>query len=164
MWHAPCFTPGMLDAVFHYRTLIGKCELGCGLELDEIEQVTALEQAFAPTDEIGVRARRRFRRAAVKLDGLVRGDHINDRIQIVELALGGLIVRNAPFVACGEQVEVVIDVGDHSYRFRAQGVWIKDDGDDYKVGLVFVGMPVCLHRVQVSAHEADLIDQIAAAA
>ena len=67
-------------------------------------------------------------------------------------------------MARGEQVEIVIEDGDRSFRFRAQGVWMKDDGDDYKVGLAFVGMPVCLHKVQVSKHEADLIDKIAAAA
>ena len=46
----------------------------------------------------------------------------------------------------------------------AKGVWLKDDGDDYKVGLELVGMPVCLHKVAVSAHHADVVDQIAAAA
>jgi len=62
-------------------------------------------------------------------------------------------------------VEIVIE-GDNgqSFRFRAQGVWLKDDGDDYRVGLAFVGMPVCLHKVAVSRHEQDLVDRIVAAA
>ena len=51
-----------------------------------------------------------------------------------------------------------------SYRFRARGVWLKDDGDDYKVGLALIGMPVCLHKVAVSAHQTDVVDEIAAAA
>ena len=41
---------------------------------------------------------------------------------------------------------------------------MKDDGDDYRVGLALIGMPVCLHTVAVSRHEADLVDRIAAAA
>jgi hypothetical protein len=41
---------------------------------------------------------------------------------------------------------------------------MKDDGDDYKIGLELIGMPVCLHSVAVSRHEADLVDRISAAA
>lgn len=152
----------MLEVVFRYRTLIGKCDLGHGLDLDEIEEVAAIERDFAPKGE---RARgRKFRRQTVQLDGVVRGDRINDAIDIIEMGPGGLVCRKAPFIARGEQVEIVIDDGEHSYRFRAQGVWLRDDGEDYKVGLAFVGMPVCLHRVQVRRHEVDLVDKIVAAA
>src|SRR6185436_6511820 len=98
---------------------------------------------------------RRFRRQLVELTGTMRGDHINDPIDIVEMGPGGLVCRRAPFIARGEIVEVVIDDGDKSYRFRAQGIWLREDGDDYKVGLAFVGMPVCLHKVQISAHNDD---------
>ena len=107
---------------------------------------------------------RRFRREAAKLSGLMRGDRINDRIEIIEMGPGGLVARNAPFVARGEHVEIQIDDGDDSYRFRAIGVWLKDDGDDYKVGLKLIGMPICLRKTVVSKHEIDVIDSIAAAA
>jgi hypothetical protein len=43
-------------------------------------------------------------------------------------------------------------------------VWLKDDGEDYRVGLAFVGMPVLLHNVQLSDHVRDVIDRISAAA
>jgi hypothetical protein len=152
----------MLEDVFRYRTLIGKCELGVGLEWDEIELVTSLESQEGPSPHD--RPGRKFRRQAVRLNGVMRGDRIHDRIDIVELGLGGMVVRNAPYIARGEHIELVIDIGELSYRFRAKGVWLKDDGDDYKVGLELVGMPVCLHKVAVSAHHADVVDQIAAAA
>jgi hypothetical protein len=152
----------MLAAVFRYRTLIGRCDLGYGLDMDEIEEVATIERDFAPRGE---RTNgRRFRRQAVKLEGVVRGDRINDAVDIVEMGPGGLVLRKAPFIARGEQVEIVIDDGESSYRFRAQGVWLRDDGEDYKVGLSFIGMPVCLHRVQVSRHVADVVDKIVAAA
>jgi PilZ domain len=155
----------LVEVVFQYRTLIGKCDLGVGLEWDEIEQVTAIESAFEPTsDDRRMNAGRRFRREPTKLTALLRGDRINDRVDVVEIGPGGLVVRNAPFVAHGEHVEIVMDDGDKSYRFHAEGVWTKDDGDDYRVGLALVGMPVCLHTVAVSRHEADLVDSIAAAA
>jgi hypothetical protein len=153
----------MLETVFQYRTLIGKCELGVGLEWEEIEEVTNIESMFEATSQ-DRRHRRRFRRETVRMTAMMRGDRINDRIDIVELGLGGMVVRNAPYVAKGELVEIVIDVGDdQSYRFRAQGVWLKDDGDDYKVGLMLIGMPVRLHKVAISARSSsDLIDKIAA--
>src|ERR1051326_2462692 len=155
----------LVEVVFQYRTLMGKCELGVGLDWDEIEQVTAIESAFEPTsDDRRMKAGRRFRREPVKLSAILRGDRINDQVDVVEIGPGGFVVRNAPFVASGEHVEIVITDGDNSYRFGAEGVWLKDDGDDYRVGLALVGMPVCLHTVAVSRHEADLVDRIGAAA
>ncbi len=151
----------LVEVVFQYRTLMGKCDLGVGLDWDEIEQVTAIESAFEPTtDDRRMKTGRRFRREAVQLTALLRGDRINDMVDVIEIGPGGLVVRNAPFVAHGEHVEIVIEDGDLSYRFSAEGVWLKDDGDDYRVGLALVGMPVCLHTVAVSRHEADLIDRI----
>ncbi len=155
----------LVEVVFQYRTLIGKCDLGVGLDWDEIEQMTAIESAFEPSsDDRRMNAGRKFRRQTVKLSALLRGDRINDRVEVVEIGPGGLVVRGAPFVAHGEHVEIVVEDGDKSYRFGAEGVWMKDDGDDYKIGLELIGMPVCLHSVAVSRHEADLVDRISAAA
>ena len=155
----------LIEVVFQYRTLLGKCDLGVGLDWDEIEQLAAIESAFAPTaDDLRMSSGRKFRREKTELSVLMRGDRINDRVDLVEVGPGGFVVRRAPFVARGEQVEIQIDIGDHSYRFRAQGVWMKDDGEDYKLGLALIGMPVRLHKVAVSKHDADVIDQIAAAA
>jgi hypothetical protein len=155
----------LVEIVFQYRTLLGKCDLGVGLDWEEIEQVAAIEAAFAPSeDDRRMKHGRRFRREATKLTALMRGDRIHDRVEIVEVGPGGFVVRHAPFVARGEQVEIQVDDGDQSFRFRARGVWMKDDGDDYKVGLALIGMPVCLNRVAVSKHETDAIDEIAAAA
>ncbi len=155
----------LVEIVFQYRTLIGKCDLGVGLDFDEIEQLSAMESAFAPSeDDQRMKSGRKFRREVTKRSVLMRGDRIHDRVELVEVGPGGFVVRHAPFVARGEQVEIQIDDGERSYRFRAQGVWMKDDGDDYKVGLALIGMPVCLHKVAVSKHETDAIDEIAAAA
>ena len=155
----------LVEVVFQYRTLIGKCELGVGLDWDEIEQVTAIESRFEPTaDDRRMKEGRRFRREPILLHALLRGDRINDRVEVIEIGPGGLVVRNAPFVAHGEQVEIVMENGDRSFRFRAQGVWLKDDGDDYRVGLELIGMPVCLRGVVGSRLDSELLDRIAAAA
>ena len=150
-----------IETIFQYRTLIGKCELGVGLDWDEIQQITDIESELVldrgPSG-------RRYKRQSVDLTGIVRGDRINDRVAITELGPGGLVCRRSPFIARGEVVELVLDLDDRSYRFRAIGKWLKDDGDDYQVGLAFIGVPICLHVEQVSAHEFDLVDSINAAA
>jgi hypothetical protein len=154
----------LVDVVFQYRSLIGKCELGVGLEWDDIEQVTLIESTFEPTaDDRRMKTGRRFRREQVKMTALLRGDRINDRVELIELGPGGAVVRNAPYVARGEQVELVIEQDDKSYRFRAKGVWLKDDNDDYRIGLELIGMPVCLHKVSIGKHE-DVVEKISAAA
>jgi hypothetical protein len=154
----------LVEVVFQYRSLVGKCELGVGLEWDEIEQMTVIESAFEPTaDDRRMKLGRRFRRESVKLTAMLRGDRINDRVELVEFGPGGAVVRNAPYVARGEQVELVIDDGDRSYRFRAKGIWLKDDNDDYRVGLELLGMPVCLHKVSLSKHD-DALDKVISAA
>src|SRR5262249_55579596 len=147
----------LVEVVYRYRTLLGKCELGFGLDWDEIEQLAVIESAFEPSaDDRRMKTGRRFRREGIWQDALLRGDRIHDRVEVIEIGPGGLVVRNAPFIAHGEQVEIVVDEDDCSYRFRAQGVWLKDDGDDYRVGLALIGMPVCLHRVATSRHEVDV--------
>lgn len=150
----------LVETVFQYRTLIGKCDLGCGLGFDEIDLVMSIEDAFASDRKDG----RRFRRQVVEIVGIMRGDMIHDRIEITEIGPGGLVCRHAPFVARGEIVEIVIEEGENSYRFSARGVWLRDDGDDYRVGLQFVGMPVRLHKVRISEHTFDVVDKIANAA
>jgi hypothetical protein len=148
----------LVEAVFEYRTLQGKCDLGLGLDWDEIDRVNVIETLFAP--RAGERGGRRFRREQVELNGTLRGDRINDGIEIVELSLGGVVVRNAPYIARGEMVEVIVDLGACSYRFIAEGVWLRDDGDDYRVGLMFRGMPVAVRTTTVSEHETDVVDTL----
>ena len=150
----------LLETVFEYRTLIGKCDLGVGLEWDEIEAMTRIEHSFASNTGDG----RRYRRQAIELVAMMRGDQINDRVQLIEMGPGGCVAINAPFIANGELIELVIDHGEESYRFVARGVWLREDGADYRVGLRFVGMPVRLHKVQISPHKQDVVDKINSAA
>ncbi|HEY6036852.1 MAG TPA: hypothetical protein VIV58_21385 [Kofleriaceae bacterium] len=151
----------VVETIFQYRTLIGKCELGVGLDWDEIQIISDIERELVRDSGP---SGRRFKRHAVEMRGIVRGDRINDRVDITEIGPGGLVCRRAPFIARGEVVELVMNVEGKSYRFRAIGKWLKDDGDDYQIGLAFIGVPICLHIAQVSAHEFDLVDQINAAA
>jgi hypothetical protein len=150
----------LVETVFQYRTLLGKCELGCGLDWDDIESLTQLEHAFALPHP----GSRKFRSEEVQLEAFLCGDGVHDRVELIELGPGGFVVRRAPFIGRGERVGLVIELGSHSYRFCAIGVWLKDEGEDYRVGFSFVGMPVRLHRVHLSVHKRDVIDRISAAA
>jgi len=154
----------LVEAVFRYRNFVGKCELGVGLDWDEIEQMAAIESTFTPTAD-DVRAKEgRFRREPTSVMVLLRGDRINDRVELVEFGPGGAVVRNAPFVALGEHVELVANDGLKSYRFGAEGVWLTDDGDDYRVGLRLIGMPVCLRSIAASRPARDVVDRVPTAA
>jgi len=148
----------LLETVFDYRPLIGKSDLGFGLEWDETDLVGRIEHAYASSTGDG----RRYKRTPVELVAMMRGNQINDRVDVIEMGPGGLVCTNAPFVARDELVEIVIDQGEDQYRFVARGVWLRDDGNDYRVGLRFVGMPVRLHKVQISEHVEDVVDSIAA--
>jgi hypothetical protein len=135
----------IVDLVYQYRTLAGRCELGTGLEFDDIARLTELEAAFVPGgDDLHARDGRKHRRESVVLHALVRGADQNDRVAVRDLGPGGLMIAGAPYANEGDQLEVVIDAERRSYRFKAEVRWLKDDGDDYQVGLRFVGLPVCL--------------------
>jgi hypothetical protein len=151
-----------LDLVFQYRTLVGKCESGVGLDFDEIDTLTQIEASFAPTDESRADGRR-WRRLPVDLTAMVRGGDLNDKVLVSELAPGGLVVRQAPYIDEGMQVEIVIDDpdADLSYRFKARVQWLREDiQDDFALGLELIGMPVLIHYGPIAVHSE--LDRIAA--
>jgi hypothetical protein len=153
-----------LDLLYQYRTRAGKCESGAGLDFDEIDALTAIEAVFAPDDGEPRTAGRRFRRQPVDLVGMLRGDDLYDKVLVTELAPGGLVVRQAPYVDEGMMIEIVLDRPsmDLSYRFKARVQWLREDiDDDFALGLELVGMPVLLHYGPPSAH-ADELEQAAA--
>jgi hypothetical protein len=152
-----------LDLVFRYRSLLGKCEQGAGLSFDEIDLLTQIEAAFASGEPS--RDGRRWKRVAVDLHAMIRGGDLNDRVHVAELAPGGLVVRGAPYVDEGMQIEIVIDDVRLalSYRFKARVQWLREDaGDDFALGLELVGTPVLVHYGPASADKTQEMDRIAA--
>jgi hypothetical protein len=151
-----------LDLVYQYRKLLGKCEAGLGLDVDEIISMTALESAFAPEPQARP-DERKFRRDRVDFTCRLRGPGgLNDSVRVSEIGPGGLVCRQTPFVDEGAVIEVVID--DHeldlSYRFYAKVAWLREDvGDDFALGLTFVGVPLLVHYGPAD-HQEDAIDRI----
>ena len=97
----------IVDLVYHYRTLVGRCEMGLGLDLDEIAALTELEQEFMPdaTDTGG----RKVRREAVVLQAVLRGVGLNDRVAVHDFSPCGLAVSGVPFANEGDTIEFVSD-------------------------------------------------------
>jgi hypothetical protein len=145
----------LLDLVFRYRTLLGKCELAIGLSFDEIDEMCELEALFAPAER-GWAPHRRFRRSPVAMPGLIRSEKYNDHVKISQLGAGGLECRGAPYVDEGAHVELVIDVGETSYRFGARALRVREDGTDYRVAFAFEGIPVLVQGVQLGLRDPRL--------
>ena len=132
----------MLDLVYQYRVLLGKCSSGAGLTMDEIERLTNLEATF-------VAEGRRTRRERVALRAVVRGGggDLHDSVTIAELTLGGLVCTGAPYAEAGTAIDIVVDdpVGHRSYRFKGRVQWVGDDADDdYRLGIELTGTPVMI--------------------
>jgi len=160
------FVMSIVDLVYQYRTLAGRCELGTGLEFDDIALLTELEASFVPgRDDLHARDGRKHRREPVVLHALVRGADLNDRVAVRDLGPGGLMIAGAPYANEGDHLEIVIDAERRSYRFKAEVRWLKDDGDDYQIGLRFVGLPVCLNygpELDLEVEIENVVDLIAA--
>lgn len=155
----------IVDLVYQYRSLLGRCERGEGLEFDQIDELTQLEAMFRPgADDLYAREGRLHRRESVVLGALLRGPDQNDRVAVHDLSLGGLAVTGAPYANVGDVLEVVIDADRRSYRFKARVCWLDEDGDDYKLGLALVGLPLVLAYGPRHASADDEIERIANAA
>jgi hypothetical protein len=138
----------MLDLVYEYRLMLGKCASGVGLSLDEIERMTLLEAWFeAGEDDRRAAEGRRFRREPVCLTAVLRGGALHDAVTIAEITLGGLVCLGAPYAEVGALVDLAIADPDalRSYRFKGRVRWIGDDGElDYRLGIELVGAPVMI--------------------
>ena len=138
----------MLDLVYQYRVLIGKCSSGAGLNLDEIERMAELEATFvAGEDDRRASEGRRFRRERVSLPAVLRGGDLHDAVDIAELTLGGLVCHGAPYAEAGSIIDIAIDdaASHRQYRFKGRVQWVGDDvNDDYRLGIELTGVPVMI--------------------
>jgi hypothetical protein len=138
-----------LELVYQYRHLLGKCDAGTGLSMEEIEALQTIEAVFSADDPIAETdlwaCQREFDRWEVELDAELRGSRFSDKVRVANLGPGGMVLLRAPYVEQGQTVEVVIDDDELSlsYRFKAVVIWLRDDDDDdFSVGLELVGSPV----------------------
>ncbi len=159
-----------LELVYQYRHLLGKCEVGTGLTMEEIEALQTIEAVFAADRSADTdlwQTRRSFSRWEVDLRAELRGNRLADEVRIVDLNPSGMVVRSAPYAERGQTVEIVIDDSELSlsYRFKAVVSWLRDDtDDDFSLGLELVGTPVLVRRHQTSDSAARTAEPARAAA
>lgn len=151
-----------LDLVYRYRTLMGKCDAGMGLGVEEIEEVITLESMFRAerdADNDLWAGRRAFSRNKVDLSATLRNRRLSETVGVVDLGPGGMVCRKVPFMEIGERIEVVFDNAELgvSYRFRAIVAWAKADGSVFTTGLELAGAPVMVRFGPSSARRADTV-------
>jgi hypothetical protein len=155
-----------VELVYQYRQLVGRCDAGTGLDFDEIDTLNTVESILTTQPPIGV-ADWRTADAQEAFAAVLRGPRLNDDVDITNLGPQGCVCRNAPYADEGVTVELV--VADHeasvSYRFKAQVMWLDDDGDDFALGLEFVGVPLQVRYAtarELTAHQSSPSDLVAA--
>ncbi len=132
-----------IELVYQYRQLVGRCDAGTGLDFDEIDTLTTVEHLLAVQPPIGA-SDWRTAGAEDAIPAVLRAPRLNDDVDITRLGPSGCVCRNAPYAEEGMTVELVISDCEAavSYRFKAQVMWLEDDGDDYALGLEFLGVPL----------------------
>ena len=150
-----------LDLVYRYRTLMGKCDAGLGLAVEEIEEVITIESMFdaeRDADSDPSACRRAFKRNQVELAAKLRNKRLSETVRVVDLGPGGMVCRGVPFIDDGERIEVVFDNAELgvSYRFRALVAWVRAQNGEHVCGLELLGAPV-LVRFGPTGRRADTV-------
>ena len=131
--------------------------------------MNAIESLFRARESRRSGRPRKFERERVDLSASLRGRGHVDAVNIADLAPGGMVCHNAPYLEEGDTVEIVVDDGECSlsYRFKAQVSWVRDE-EESAVGLSFVGVPLLLRfsqterRVTEADADADADVEVAA--
>jgi hypothetical protein len=127
----------LLELVYAYRQLMGRCEAGFGLDFENIDTIVDIEARFDPrrTPSAGKR---------VAIEATLRGERHEDRVALVRMGPHGCVCREAPYADEGEVLEIVVEQPGpgRSYRFKVRVAWLMDDADDFAIGFEFVGVPV----------------------
>lgn len=158
----------LLELVYKYRQLQGKCSMGAGLTMDEIETVSTIEGLFGRHAERGTdlwQCQRTFVREDVDIDAQMRsGKAIMDDVRIINLDPSGMVCRSAPYVDEGTTIELMFH--DHelliTYRFKAIVKWLRDDTEDnFELGLHLVGVPLLIrHGIKLDTGAAEAEDDL----
>lgn len=157
-----------LELVFKYRQLVGNCDAGAGMNLDDIEALSAIESLFpnagSPIDRPSWQTRLGVE--SVSLTALLRGNRVCDHVEVVSMGPEGMICVGAPYMTEGDRIEIVFDDEELrvSYRFAAvveHAIEMNDDGE-LRVEFRFTGVPLLLRfaeqRTRPDTHETDIAE------
>ncbi|HET6612934.1 MAG TPA: hypothetical protein VFG83_13130 [Kofleriaceae bacterium] len=136
----------VLEMVYRYRQLCGRCEAGLGLDMDEVMEITAIESRFSCTAGGEWSDQRQFSRTPVTLSGRLSSRRFNDPIQVTDLGPGGMVIADAPYLERGDTVEIAVGQKAGCFRFVAEVAWIREDGPSTRTGLSLRGIPLLLRQ------------------
>src|SRR5690606_11257706 len=121
----------LVEQVDELRRLLMRCTSGDGLEMAEIEEMTALEATLLAMTQAG-RSGPGPQVAADALEARLRAGKAEDPGEVLALGPRAMTMTRAPYVEPGTLVELVIDEGAlrRSYRFKARVMTLADDVDD----------------------------------
>lgn len=149
-----------LELVYTYRQLLGRCQLGTGLDFDDIEVLLSIEALFTQQTS---QENQRLHGERVDLRAVIRNRALHDEVSIVSLSPGGCVAAAAPYADEGDLLEVIFEDDERglSYRFKARVSWLgDDDNDDFTLGLEFVGTPLLVRYNRSTS--GDITEPIAA--
>ncbi len=144
-----------VELVYQYRQLLGRCDAGTGLDFDEIDTLNNVESRLPLQPPIGADDWHEEPAAPDEtVSAVLRGHRLDDDVVLVNLGPHGCVCRRAPYADEDSTVEVVIEDSEASvsYRFKALVQWLDDDGDDFALGLAFIGVPL---QVRYSTRDSD---------
>lgn len=139
----------LLHAIYEYRTLLMQAYFyGDALDVKRRVKLSGLDRSLSLMTNPTSPHEREFKRVTCRMSaglfdggGWIRGRAVN-------LSAGGVCLRNAAALPSHPIVTLRVD-GPCDYRFPARMVWFaRDNEDDWRIGLVFVGAPVELRRRQ----------------
>lgn len=144
---------GLLEEVYRYRAIRGRCEAGSEVTMEEIQELEAVERELTQT--------------TIEMPALLRTRRFCDPIRVVGIGPTGFVLAGSPWVEVDDIVEIAVDTDDASYRFKGRVTWLAEDPHgDLDVSLAFVGVPLLLRRGPRSTNPhrplTDTLDQIAA--
>lgn|GEM_PF-3210096 len=155
----------LLELVYKYRQLLGKCSTGAGLSMGEVETLSTIESLFGRHSDRGDTdlwtCQRRFVRENVDLHGKLRSRGMTDTIEVINIDPNGMVCSGAPYVEEGTTVELVFEDDELmiTYRFKATVKWRRDaESDNYELGLQLVGVPLMIrHGLMLDLQELELV-------
>jgi hypothetical protein len=144
----------VVDDVYRYRALRGRCESGGELSMDDIHQLEAIEP--------------RLHHTSIELPAIIRTRRFADPVRVVAIGPAGFVLAGCPWVDIDDVIELAVENADVCYQFKGKVTWTGDDAQgDLDVIATFVGVPLVLRRGPRSRNAprslAETIDQQIAA-
>jgi hypothetical protein len=155
---------GLLRLLYDYRSLLGRRDIvKMTLDVEERDQLAALEQRFTWTDAVSnvgqpvASPRRQYLRLTVRFPAQIKVGTVFADVTVVDLSGGGLLIEPVPVLRIGDLTVVkIVDLAvGREYHLPVEVAWIARG----RMGLCFFGIPI---ELRYGGGRAGLADDAAA--